>query len=95
MVAKGEGSGGGMEWEYGISRCKLLYVEWIDNKVLLYSPGNYIQYPGINQSGKEYEKEYIYIYIYIYTHTHTKLQDNVTDEHKCENPQQTLANQIQ
>ena len=28
MAAKGEGVGGGMKWEVGISRCKLLYVEW-------------------------------------------------------------------
>ena len=33
VVAKGEGVGGGMEWEVGISRCKLLYIEWINNKV--------------------------------------------------------------
>ena len=33
------------------------------NKVLLYSTGNYIQYPVIFQNGKEYEKEYIYICI--------------------------------
>ena len=32
---------------------------------LLYSTGNYIQYPVINHHGKEYEKEYIYTYIYI------------------------------
>ena len=38
--AKGEEAGGGMEWEVGISRCKLLYREWINNKVLLYSTGN-------------------------------------------------------
>ena len=47
VVAKGEGGGGGMHWEFGISRCKLLYIEWINNKVLLYSTGNYIQYPII------------------------------------------------
>ena len=29
VVAKGEGVGEGMEWEFGISRCKLLYREWI------------------------------------------------------------------
>ena len=52
----GEGRGG-MEWEFGVSRCKLLYIEWINNKVLLYSTGNYIQYPVINHNGKEYEKE--------------------------------------
>ena len=53
--------GGGMDWEFGISRCKLLYSEWIDNKVLLYSTGNYIQHPMINHNGKEYEKECICI----------------------------------
>ena len=26
---------GGMEWEAGVSRCKLLYTGWINNKVLL------------------------------------------------------------
>ena len=29
VVAKGEVGGGGMDWEFGISRCKLLYIEWI------------------------------------------------------------------
>ena len=62
VVAKGEGVGGGMEWEVGVSRCKLLYTEWI-NKVLLYSTENYIQYPMINHNGKEYKKkECIYMY---------------------------------
>ena len=54
VVAKGEGGGGGMEWEFGVNRCKLLYIEWINNKVLLYSTGNYIKYPMINHNGKEY-----------------------------------------
>ena len=53
--------GRGMDWEFGISRCKLLYIGWINYKVLLYSTGNYIQYPVINHNGKEYEKEYIHI----------------------------------
>ena len=44
-----------------MSRCKLGYNEWINNKVLLQSTGNYIQYPVINHHGKEYEKEYIYV----------------------------------
>ena len=29
--------GGGMDWEFGISRCKLLYIGWINNKALPYS----------------------------------------------------------
>ena len=57
------GGGGGKNWEFGISRHKLSYIGWIDNKVLLYSTGNYVQYPVISQNGKEHEKEYIYIYI--------------------------------
>ena len=56
MVAKGGGEGGGMEREVGVSRYKLLYTGWINYKVLLYSTGNYIQYPVINHDGKEYEK---------------------------------------
>ena len=62
MLPKGKGGGGGMEWEFGISRCKLLYVGWINNKVLLHIAGNYIQYPVINDNGKEYEKERMYMY---------------------------------
>ena len=31
----------------------------INNKVLLYNTGNYIQYPVINDNGKEYEFIYI------------------------------------
>ena len=54
VVAKGEGVGGGMEGEVGVSRGKLLYIEWINNKVLLYSTVNYIQCPMINHNGKEY-----------------------------------------
>ena len=45
-----------MEQRVGVSLCKLLYVKWISNKVLLYSTENYIQYPLINHNGKEYEK---------------------------------------
>ena len=67
MVAKGKGrSGGEKDWEFGTSRCKLSYIEWINNKILLHSTGNYIQYPVINHNGKQYEKEYIYLHIYIY-----------------------------
>ena len=33
------GGGWEMDWECGISRCKLVYIEWINNKVLLNSQG--------------------------------------------------------
>ena len=32
-VAEGEGGGGGKDWEFGISRCKLLYIGWIKTRV--------------------------------------------------------------
>ena len=51
-----KGNGAGMEWKFGVSRCKQLYIEWINNKVLPYSTGHYIQYPATNHNGKEYEE---------------------------------------
>ena len=51
---QGTGERGRMDWESGISRCRLLYMEWINNKALLYSTGNYIQYAIINHNEKEY-----------------------------------------
>ena len=52
-VPSREGLGGGTECKVGVSRCKLLYIEWI-NKVLLYSTENGIQYLKINHNGKKY-----------------------------------------
>ena len=52
VVAKGEGVGEGMEWEVGVSKCKLLYIEWINNKFLLCSTGNYVQYHMRSHNGK-------------------------------------------
>ena len=66
MVTKRERSGDGVrvgEWiklEFGINRYILLYIKEINNKDLLYSTGNYIQYLVITYNGKEPEKVYIY-----------------------------------
>ena len=67
MVAKEEWEGG-MDWEFGVSRCKLLYTESIDNKVLSYSTGNCIQYPVINHWKRIGKRmcTYIHIHMYIY-----------------------------
>ena len=56
MVAKGEGGGNGMDWEFGVGRCKLFHFEWIKNEVLLYSTGNSIQSLGTDHDGREYKK---------------------------------------
>ena len=55
MVDKKTVGKGGMDWKFGVSRYKLvlIYIEWINNMVLIYSTGNYIQYPMINHNGKE------------------------------------------
>ena len=38
------------------------HIQWINIKVLLYSTGNFFQYPVINHNGKEYDKECIDTY---------------------------------
>ena len=56
--------GGGkweMDWKFEVSRYKTLYLEWINNKVLLYSIGNCTQSAGINHSRKEYFKNNVFM----------------------------------
>ena len=56
--------GGGEGWSGSLGLADAnYYIEWINNKVLLHSTGNYIQYPVINHNGKEREKECVYRYI--------------------------------
>ena len=73
----GEGWGG-MDWEFGFSRCKLLYIEWININVLLYKRGNYIQCLVINFNGKECDK---YVYIQMYNN-HCAVQQKLTQQCK-------------
>ena len=58
MVVKGGEEGRRMDWGFGVGRCKLLYLEWINYKAVLY---NYIQSPGNNHNGKEYLKKNVYV----------------------------------
>ena len=37
---------------WGVSRCKLLHLEWMSSKVLLHSTENYIQSPRTVHGGK-------------------------------------------
>ena len=50
---------GGKDFEFGISRDKLVYIGGI-NKVLLYSIGNYVQYLVQTIMGKNMKKN-VYI----------------------------------
>ena len=52
-----------MEWEVGVSRSDLLYLECINNKVVPYSTENYMEYPVIKHNGKEHSKNNLYICI--------------------------------
>ena len=47
-----------MDWELMTSICKLLHIEWINSKVLLYSTGNYIQQKQkiLRRGGKNTQK---------------------------------------
>ena len=48
MVTKGETWEGEINWEFGINRYTVLYIKYITNNDLLYSIGNFTQYPVIN-----------------------------------------------
>ena len=50
-LPKGRGWSG-VDGEFGVSRCKLLHLDWISNEVLLYSTGDYIQFLGIEHDGQ-------------------------------------------
>ena len=63
----------GKDWEFRISRCKLLYIEWIKNKV----QGTIFNILWLNHNGKEYEKECIYIYL-----SHLAVQQKLTQHCK-------------
>ena len=64
MVAKGQEGASGLDWEFGVGRCKLLHLELISNEVLLYSTENYIQSLGIDYDGDNIRKG-IYIYVWL------------------------------
>ena len=55
-----------IDWEFGVSICKPVYIEWINNKAQLCSMRNYIQYPVINHNGKECKEEFILKNLYLY-----------------------------
>lgn len=52
---QGRGVRGGMEWKVGISRCKLLHIEWM----ILHRTGSYVQYTVTHHNGKYFLKECI------------------------------------
>ena len=67
-----------LKWVIGVSRCKLLYTEWINSKVLLCSTESYIQCATISHNRKEHIKEER-------TYTHVKLNQGFPDRSVVEN----------
>ena len=41
-----------MDWEFGVSKCKLFHFEWMGNEVLLNSTGNCVQALGTEHDGR-------------------------------------------
>ena len=58
--SRGMNGVGGWGWQMSAN----IYTEWINNKVLLYSTGNCIQYSRTNHNGKEYFKKDAYVCVY-------------------------------
>ena len=60
---------GGMDWEVGVSRYKLLHTKRINNKNLHYSTENYIQYLRIKQQKRIFRKRmYMWMCVWVLSH---------------------------
>ena len=55
------GWGDKLGWEFGINRYTLLDINELNNKDILFSPGNYTHYLGTTYNGRASGKEYIHI----------------------------------
>ena len=64
VVAKGEGEGNGLDWEFGVSRYKLLRLEWINNNVLWYIAQGTISNLLGQVMEKNIKKDCVYVYMY-------------------------------
>ena len=53
VITKGQWGGRGMGWECGVSRCRLLHIEGINNKVLLYTQGTIFNTLRLNRNEKK------------------------------------------
>ena len=54
-----------MDWELEVSRCNLLHLVWIHNKILLYSTGKCIQSLGQAKIEKNILKKNVYVCMYV------------------------------
>ena len=61
VVAKGEGEGSRMDWEFWVNRCKLLPLEWMSNEILLCNTGNYVESLMMEQDNVRKRNVYMYV----------------------------------
>ena len=55
------GGGSGRDWEFGVNRCKLLHLEWVNNGILLYSTGNNVW--SLVMEHDNVRKKNLYVYV--------------------------------
>ena len=58
---QGGKEGSGMDWEFGVNRCRLLPLEWISNEILLSSTGNHVQSLTMEQDNVRKQNVYMYV----------------------------------
>ena len=68
-----------MDGESGVSRGKLLHLEWISNEVLLHSRGNYVQSLGMEHDERRCEEKNVFIHICL---AHYAVQQKLTQHCK-------------
>ena len=61
---RGGKEGSWMDWEFGVNGCKLLPLEWICNKILLYSSENCIYL--LMMEHENVRKKYVCMYVCMY-----------------------------
>ena len=64
-LPRGRGGGEEMIGSFEVSRYRLLQMEGLKNKFILYSTGKYIQYPEISHNGLYIHKFYMCVCVYI------------------------------
>ena len=68
-----------MDWEFGVSRCKLLHIEWTGNEVLLYSTGNYPSFWGQTRM-ENIIRKWMYMYVGRVTLLYSKNWHNAVNQ---------------